>query len=394
MQCNSLQFNSTFSKFHNRLPSFSAIMMPVLVLFTTQVQLIAADPPPKQHEFEYALNEAGAIVARQSIPSHLVKAVIEAEEKIINSTDKFDHGALVFTVLSADGKMLHADAEIHHVGNSGGGFMPHRVIEDDPVIQVLRHGSPIELRVVAPGYRTFTRKTMIRRDQITVWDDIVLDPIPPGEGATIKGRVVLESGTSANDLPIRVDGTEVTTADADGRFQISDSRAGKVRVNTFKRGYCPIYTEVDVKDKGVATCELKGFRVRTAKFRWAYQPDGSRNFASGILGGEENLEAETTHRLRFGDGLKEVDKESDFMIYQKEDKLRIHNFDVRGPDGPGIIELKSSSLDSVKEAPSLGYKANDFLFQPGRVYLIRCYDGAHYAKIEVLSTDLAPLEDE
>ena len=80
----------------------------------------------------------------------------------------------------------------------------------------------------------------------------------------------------------------------------------------------------------------------------------------------------------------QVTGKSDFFVHQDEDKLIIKNFDASF-QGPGMMELHGVPFDKVKEAPQADYGTAPITMREGGVYVLRTFDGKHYAKMEVSS---------
>ena len=160
--------------------------------------------------------------------------------------------------------------------------------------------------------------------------------------------------------------------------------SGELRVHLAKPGYFCSGDTVEVSPGETATCLLRAYHRRSALVRWVYQADTSTSFLKGDLrGGQAVLSAAGSHRISFKDGFAAVSGKSDFFIYQQEGTLLIKNFDVGNPP-PGILKTEGASFDQVANAPGGDYPREVIPMQPGDVYAIKCYDGAHYAKMEVL----------
>ena len=73
-----------------------------------------------------------------------------------------------------------------------------------------------------------------------------------------------------------------------------------------------------------------------------------------------------------------------FFINQIKDSLTVNNTDDTYK-GPGIAKLSGVKFQEVETVPNLEFSSRKILaFERGDLFLLRCYDGKHYAKLEVL----------
>ena len=313
-----------------------------------------------------------------------VKAIVEKTKKELSTSKQYiGHGALVYQIRSADGLLRQARTEFHWTGLGRGGYMPQTVAEGEAKVMFDRDGQPAELRVIHPEYHEFHRPITFEKGKTVVWDDIVLERVSASSSCIVKGSVHLEDDANPADIHVYGDGRSETTTNEEGEFILSNLRSGEINIFANKSGYNGIYTSVSVDKGETATCKLNGYRIRKAKVRWVFQPDGSRNFSKdNIVTGTAVLQDDALDRVSFSEGFKQVRGESDFFIYQKEDSILIKNFDVR-MDGPAFLEI-DSSFDELIEVPDFDYNGLTLTLKQGKVYVFRTYDGEKYAKMEVL----------
>ena len=313
-----------------------------------------------------------------------VKAIVEKTKKELSTSEQYSrHGALVYQIRSADGQFSRARTEFHWTGQGRGGYNPGRISEEETKVMFGRAGQSAELRVIHPDYHEFRRPITFEKGKTIAWDDIVLERVSAGSSCIVKGIVHLEDDANPVDIYVSADRSSKTTANKEGEFILSNLRSGEIRIYARKPGYHGLYTTVQVKKGETGTCELKGYRIRKAKVRWAFQPDGSKNFSkANIVTGTAVLQDNILDRVSFSDGFKQVRGKSDFYVHQKEDTLLIRNTDVRR-NGPAFIEV-DGSFDNLIEAPDFGYNRIALTLKQGKVYVFRTYDGEKYAKMEVL----------
>ena len=326
----------------------------------------------------------------------LTEAVARGAELL--ATEAYAHHAMIVYAVSAyDNRPLRARATLHFVGKGRGGFVPGHASSDEVVLQPvrLRRGTqPVELRVVAGGYERLAQRGILRVGELAIWDDLVLSPLTASSAAAVVGRVWLEDeSVDLEGLVIYVDGEALAFADASGYFVAEPVSPGKVNISTHKPGFSGLYAQVTVRPRDEVTVELNGYRQRIARVRWAYQPDGTRSLEGDVPVGTATLSCGKLSRVSFTEGFKQVGGHSDFLIRQEEDRLVLSHFDVSGSRKPASIQMKDTSFDRLFEAPNSGYDHKKKILHPGDVFLFRCYDGKHYAMMEVLEiTDQPPQE--
>jgi len=322
------------------------------------------------------------------LDKQIYDAIVKADAELINSDEHKGKGVLIYRVRSEDGRLNEDRAhrtrtEFHWTGLGRGGHTPKRVDEGEIKVMYARDGQPAEFRVIHHDYHEFRRAVTFEKQKVIVWDDIFLKRVSPESSCTVKGTVLLEN--DANQEGIRVSGGGASaTTDEEGNFVLKGLRSGQVRIGAGKSGYHGLYGEVNVNKGQTATCQLKGYRIRKAKVRWMYQPDGSKDFTNdnNVVAGTATLQDEELDRVSFAEGFKQVSGKSDFLMYQKEDVLILRNFDI-GPGRPVINEIDKPFVD-ITEVGNLNNNRQSYILEAGKVYVLRCYDGEHYGKMEVL----------
>ena len=360
------------------VPLYSLLELPGV-----SYQVVEFDPPGRRMVLQRISVDVGSLADDiQHDPS--VKAIVEKTKKELSTSKQYSrHGALVYQIRSADGQLSRARTEFHWTGHGRGGYRPGRISEGETKVMFDRDGQSAELRVIHPDYHEFRRPITLEKRKTIVWDDIVLERVSASSSCIVKGIVHLEDDANPAGIQVSGGGKSETTTNEDGEFILSNLRSGEIRIYARKPGYHGLYTTVQVKKGEMGTCELKGYRIRKAKVRWAFQPDGSKNFSKdNIVNGTAVLQDNVLDRVSFSEGFKQVRGKSDFYVHQKEDTLLIRNIDVRR-NGPAFIEI-DGSFDDLIEAPDFGYNRIVLTLKQGKVYVFRTYDGEKYAKMEVL----------
>ncbi len=297
-------------------------------------------------------------------------------------------GALIYRVRSEDGQLgrkryNHSRTEFHWTGRGRSGYKSGSINEGEITVVYEVQGQPAELRVSHPDYHEFKRPIIFEKQKMIVWDDIVLNRVTDETSCTIKGTVQLEDDVNPNGILVS-SGNTSTFVDKEGDFVLKGLRSGEVRINARRPGYFGLFGRVNITKGETKQFNLKGYRIRKAKVKWVYQPDGSKNFTNeNVIEGTAIIEDNALDRISFSEGFSQVCRESDFLLYQSKNNLYIKNFDVCGSNGPAIFEA-NNTLDKLKEAPNFNYTDNTHTLKVGKVFVFRCYDGEHYAKMEVL----------
>jgi hypothetical protein len=339
--------------------------------------------------FSRAHHETIEIFGSDELDKEIYDTIAKANSKLINSDENKGKGAIIYRVRSEDGRLDEERArrtrtEFHWTGLGRGGYTPKTVDEGEIKVMFARDGQPAELRVIHPDYHEFRRAMTFEKGKIIVWDDIFLKRVSSESSCTVKGTVHLENDADPKGIRVSGSGASATT-DEEGNFVLKGLRSGQVSIGARKSGYHGLYGEVNVNKGQTATCRLKGYRIRKAKVSWMYQPDGLKDFTNNnVVTGTATLQDDELDRVSFAEGFKQVSGKSDFLMYQKEDALILRNFDM-GPGRPVINEI-DKPFDDVTEVPNLNNNNTyqSFVLEAGKVYVLRCYDGEHYGKMEVL----------
>ena len=306
-----------------------------------------------------------------------------------------EYSALVYTISAHDGRTVRARTKLYFRDDGRGGYIAGIASTTEAVLQmVFMKGSTrlVELHITAPGFDKYRRKVILRPGELTIWSDIVLEPITERSAAAVVGRVRLENeNENLEGLVIYVDQEAATLTDASGYFVADPVRAGKLILTTRKDVYPLIHAEVTVVAGQEHSCELIGYRKRFAHVRWAYQPNGTRQFDGDTRTGTAVLSSDTLSRMSFARGFKQVYEKSDFRVTQEKDRLVLDHFDISAVKSPASVLVKNISFDELQEAPKSGYTRSKATLRPGDLYVFRCYDGKHYAMMEILDiTDELP----
>ena len=331
---------------------------------------------------------------RQRQFKSLAEAIDRADEEL--ETDyAYGVAVLVYTIRTPDDQTMPIRTELRSIGNAGGGYIPGKASTNEAVVRpvfVRKSTRPVALHILAPGFDRYIRRVILHPGELVVWEDIVLEPMTNRSTASLVGHVRLEDDDEELEgMVIYIDQEAVAFTDASGRFEVDPVRAGKLRVSTHKSGYLGMNAEVKVAAGDLERCELVGYRKRFARVRWAYQPDGTRNFDGAMPTGTAVLSTRKLSRVSFAKGFQQINSRSDFLISQVDDQLVLRHFDMRSGKSPASILIKDTQFDEVYEAPESGYAQSETPLRPGDIYVFRCYDGKHYAMMEVLEiTDEAP----
>lgn len=312
----------------------------------------------------------------------MAKALRDAED-LLDKGDRQCRAVLVYRVATRDAKIVKFESQMMTVGASG--TKPGTGLSGEPVVAcraVHRDAAGVELVLRADGYRDFRRTGVLRENQVTIWDDIELSDLLQEGVGLIKGIILLEDKGDVSDVKVLLRGHSVTT-DNEGRFEFKDVPPGENRISASIRGYVGLYTRVEVKPKNEHTVELRGYWPRFARVRWAYQPDGSRNLSKSVQQGTALVDSTQLSRIGFEAGFKNVMGKSDFGVRQDGDKLMLSLIDGRA--NQAFAALKDTKFDDVQSVPENVLFSNKAVtLEPGHTYIIRTFDGKHYAKLEVL----------
>ena len=318
---------------------------------------------------------------RPATNAEFKEAIAQAKVEL-KKEEHADEGALVYRIRSRDGKLALARTALYNTTPGYAGHRPGRATEGETVTAFGRNHKMFDLRITAPGYHELVRSGVFRKGKVIAWKDLRLEPVTGATAGTIDGIVRLEGGADADGVRVIVRGYPPVAADTHGRFRFTGIGSGSVSVSTTKKGYIVGRETVEVTRGRVASCELTMYRQRSVQVRWAYQPKESRDLIGGVTTGTGLVSPNGLHRVSFAKGFVQVTGKSDFFVHQDEDKLIIKNFDARF-QGPGMMELHGVPFDKVKQAPQADYGTMPITLREGGVYVLRTYDGKHYAKMEV-----------
>lgn len=279
--------------------------------------------------------------------------------------------------------MAKAEVRLDYTSLTHSGMQQDVATEGQCTVLYGRNGDTFDLQVWAPGYHQFKRAGVFREGKITVWDDIVLDKVTDESGAIIEGIVRLDDGHAADEVVIRLGNAMQTKTDHEGRFRFASCPEGPVAVYGRKTGYTGLYCSLQTQRGETSFCELLGYRVRTAIFRWAYQPNATRDLVNGVESGVAIIGGHRPCPIKMSAEFQSKYSENDFEVVQHNQALRIA-VPTTLPHGPGILKITGASYDEITNAPTGDYGREPFVMEPGAVFLLRSLDGEHYAKIEIL----------
>lgn len=220
----------------------------------------------------------------------------------------------------------------------------------------------------------------------------------PAKSAMVFGRVTDENGILLRDCRVEAFGgyenqSAKTTTDAQGRYAITIRSPGSIRgISVYPASSSSLSGDnksVALKPGDQAQLDFALMRHREVKFDYVYQPDDSRDFASGspVKG---TIVMSLNYRqsdIVFHEGRAGNFSPHDLNFDVSEGRL---NFDCNYGSGQrnGFFDLGPVVFDSVKEAPENGYSMQAKACIVGHVYVVRTYDG-HYAKLIVKKIDKA-----
>lgn len=293
-----------------------------------------------------------------------------------------DEGALIYRI-HLDGQLSgQIETKLYWDGRGRGGYNPDRAAAEQARVMFGRDGQMAEFVVTHPDYHEYVRPIIFNKGKIVVWDDITLERVTPETACTVTGTVYLEDDANAADTEVFCDNTSTTT-DANGNFTLTGLRSGQINLRARKDGYHGLYTNVEIARCQTASCKMNGYRTRKAKVRWAYQPDNSKGLGEdNIVTGTAVLQDNELDRVSFAEGFKQTRGRADFHVHQRKDELTMGT--SCGRDGPAIAETYKK-FEDVNEVPDFDERCcRSYTLGVGNVYVFRCRDSKHYAKMEVL----------
>ncbi len=244
----------------------------------------------------------------------------------------------------------------------------------------------MEFHFIARGFDRYKRRLVFRPGELVVWDDIVLEPMTDRTTGWVVGRVRLEDEEDSHEVfAISVDQEVAGFTDGSGYFSIDPVRAGKLRVSAQKPGYVGMNADLEVASGRERACELVGYRKRFAHVRWAYQPDGTRYFDGDTATGTAVVSWSKPYCVSFAKGFEQSNHgRSDFAISQVKNQLVLSHPDASRSKKEASIRIRDNGFEDVFEAPESGYTQSEAILRPGDLYVFRCYDGKHYAMMEIV----------
>lgn len=312
----------------------------------------------------------------------LLEFTNKTKEELKDSTKHDNEGALVYRIHLEDELSGQIETKLYWNGRGHGGYRPDRASAEQIKVMFGRDGQMAELVVTHPDYHEFIRPVIFKKGKVVVWDDIVLERVSPENSCTITGTVYLEDDVDAADTEVSCDNVSTTT-DANGNFTLTGLRSGQISIRARKAGYHGLYATAEVARGQTASCKMNGYRTRKAKVRWAYQPDNSKGLGEdNIVTGTAFLQDNELDRVSFAEGFKQTQGRCDFRVHQRKDDIIMNT--SCGRDGPAITETYKK-FEDVNEVPDFDQRCcRSYTLGAGNVYVFRCRDSKHYAKMEVL----------
>lgn len=262
--------------------------------------------------------------------------------------------------------------------------------ESVPAAGVLALACPKEgdFQLTVPGYVKIQDEMEFRESRLLV-KTYSLQPLIRENSASLKGRVNLPNGKPASGALVRVYDWATVRTDSQGCFAVTPISPGSFMV---RAEYPGAEAQVSaVLEAGKASdVALTLQPARTVHLRWAYQAkDSETSFDTGqVIAGEVFVSAQSS-RLSLRRQHPLAGWGSDIMMVEKEGRMVFWLYDVSG-QGNGLLKM-NVPFDQVRRAdPKANY---EFLrgspVEKGDVYVVRCCQGSHYAKIQILDVNSA-----
>lgn len=206
------------------------------------------------------------------------------------------------------------------------------------------------------------------------------------ETVVLQGTVSTTTGKPIEKAFVNVYDWQTIKTSRDGAFQIDDVAPGTFTINATARGAASKPTQISLENQLTRGHHFKMEPAETVHIRWAYQAEeGNPRFDCGdVINGEYIINIKDSRfSLRRGHPLGNWG--SDIMFRKKDDgKLYFHLFDASG-NGNGVLksELMYHAIKAVD--PNAHYAMRpDEAVEARQCYLVRCCQGDHYAKIQIL----------
>lgn len=239
-------------------------------------------------------------------------------------------------------------------------------------------------------YRTNFSEKHLESKTFTVKRIPSPDKIERQRKASIDGLVGTIAGKPVEKAFLNVYDWQTIKTGKNGGFQMRDIASSTFTVCATARGYAAKPTVVTLEDQATRGLHIKMEPAETVHIRWAYQAEeGNPRFDSGdIVNGEYVINIKDSRfSLRRGHPLDNWG--SDIMFRKKDDgKLYFHLFDGSGNNN-GVLrsELRYNEIKAAD--PETHYTMRpDEAIEAGQCYLVRCCQGEHYAKLQVLDVCL------
>lgn len=320
--------------------------------------------------------------AKDSEFESIEDAIAYAEEELANG-QRPDHVAIVLKYTYAD----DADEVARIRFYCRGGFQPGKLrpgIARVGFLRVCRQGFTV--RVDQKGYNQVNRAVKVEEGKVAVVDDIVLNRVTDEDASEVIGRIWLEGDDDLGGIKVRMGDFETTTDDR-GTFRFERVPIGDKYLGARVPGYNHIGQRLKIQSGSRKVTSLKGYMKRTARVRWAYQPEASRDLTNDLESGESVLGDVPNSKIIWANGLTQTRDKYDFRVRQNKDRL-ILDCPYFHPNSPGYIRLADITFDEVLQAPKVDYPRARMAMREGDIFIFKTRDGEHYGKLEVLEINL------
>ena len=253
-----------------------------------------------------------------------------------------------------------------------------------------------EISLMAGGYRYATTTfTATVPEKQTVFQQVVVNRPSKEEQADIKGVVVDEAGEPIYGALIFLHcdlncGRSVgitTGTGGSGQFQFRGlaARGFDIVVETPK--HHKDYERIQLKPGTTADVKFTLPKNKKVTMDYVFQGDGNRLFHGPQVKKGTIVLQRPDFRIMFADGSTkgELAGGEDIRLECRDCQLFFRNGINNGKTG--FYDAGEVPFDSVKEAAEQGYAINARPCVVGHVYVVRTYDGRHYAKFIVRSIE-------